>query len=117
MSGDRSPARARPLPGTICCAGRVEVFLGALIGLAGAASVWAAARLLRPPRVISSEVRAMQEALHAATVTPPHLRVGRSAESAAKTVAPLRTLSRAAAVAPPAPPGPRWRSRAEGATA
>lgn len=77
----------------------MEVFLGALIGLAGAASVWAAARLLRPPRVISSEVRAMQEALHAATVTLPHLRRGLSAESAAKTVAPLRTLTQAAAVA------------------
>jgi two-component system LytT family sensor kinase len=77
----------------------VEVFLGVLLGWAIAASLVAALRLLRPPRVISGEVRAMQEALHAATVTLPHLRRGLSAESAGKTVPHLRTLTQALAVA------------------
>jgi two-component system LytT family sensor kinase len=77
----------------------VEVILGVLLGWAIAASLVAALRLLRPPRVISGEVRAMQEALHAATVTLPHLRRGLSAESAAKTVGHLRTLTQALAVA------------------
>jgi two-component system LytT family sensor kinase len=77
----------------------VEVLIGVLLGWALAASVFAAFRLLRPPRVISGEVRAMQEALHAATVTLPHLRRGLSTESAAKTVGPLRTLTQALAVA------------------
>ena len=66
--------------------------LGVLLGWAIAASLIAGIRLFRPPRVISSERRAMQEALHAATVTLPHLRRGLSADSAAKTVGPLRTL-------------------------
>jgi two-component system LytT family sensor kinase len=78
---------------------RVEVFLGVLLGWAIAASLVAALRLLRPPRVISGEVRAMQEALHAATVTLPHLRRGLSTESAGKTVPHLRTLTQALAVA------------------
>jgi two-component system LytT family sensor kinase len=77
----------------------VEVFLGVLIGLAIAASVVAAVRLLRPPRVISGEVRAMQEALHAATVTLPQFRRGLSIASAGKTVGHLRTLTQAQAVA------------------
>ena len=68
----------------------MEVLIGVLLGWALAASVFAAFRLLRPPRVISGEVRAMQEALHAATVTLPHLRRGLSTESAAKTVGNLR---------------------------
>ncbi len=78
---------------------RVEVFLGVLLGWAIAASLVAAIRLLRPPRVISGEVRAMQEALHAATVTLPHLRRGLSVASAGKTVGHLRTLTQARAVA------------------
>jgi two-component system, LytTR family, sensor kinase len=77
----------------------VEVILGVLVGWAIAASVYAGLRLVRPPRVISSEQRAMQEALHAATVTLPHLRRGLSAESAAVAVGPLRTLTQALAVA------------------
>jgi two-component system LytT family sensor kinase len=77
----------------------VEVFLGVLLGWAIAASLVAAVRLLRPPRVISGEVRAMQEALHAATVTLPHLRRGLSVASAGKTVGHLRTLTQARAVA------------------
>jgi two-component system LytT family sensor kinase len=79
--------------------GRVEVILGVLLGWAIAASLFAVLRLVRPPRVISSERRAMQEALHAATVTLPHLRRGLSADSAAKTIGPLRTLTQALAVA------------------
>jgi two-component system LytT family sensor kinase len=77
----------------------VEVILGVLLGWAIAASLFAVLRLVRPPRVISSEQRAMQEALHAATVTLPHLRRGLSAESAVKTIGPLRTLTQALAVA------------------
>jgi two-component system LytT family sensor kinase len=76
----------------------VEVVLGVLLGWAIAASLVAAVRLLRPPRVISSEPRAMQEALHAATVTLPHLRRGLSSGSAAQTIGPLRTLTQALAV-------------------
>jgi two-component system LytT family sensor kinase len=78
---------------------RVEVILGVLLGWAIAASLFAVLRLVRPPRVISSEQSAMQEALHAATVTLPHLRQGLSADSAAKTIGPLRTLTQALAVA------------------
>ncbi len=77
----------------------MEVILGVLLGWALAASALAAFRLVRPPRVISSEQRAMQEALHAATVTLPHLRTGLTADSAARTVGPLRTLTQALAVA------------------
>ncbi|MHB8659151.1 MAG: sensor histidine kinase [Solirubrobacteraceae bacterium] len=76
----------------------MEVFLGVLLGWAIAASLVAALRLLAPPRVISGEVRAMQQALHAATVTLPHLRRGLSPESAAKAIAHLRTLTQALAV-------------------
>ncbi|MGH2872815.1 MAG: hypothetical protein ACRDL5_10205, partial [Solirubrobacteraceae bacterium] len=77
----------------------MEVILGVLVGWATAASALAALRLIRPPRVISSEQRAMQEALHAATATLPHLRQGLSADSAAKTVGHLLTLTQARAVA------------------
>ncbi len=77
----------------------VEVVLGVLLGWAIAASLVAAVRLVRPPRVISSERRAMQDALHAATVTLPHLRQGLSADSAEKTIGHLRTLTQAGAVA------------------
>jgi two-component system LytT family sensor kinase len=77
----------------------VEVIIGVLLGWALAASFFAARRLIRPPTVISGEVRAIQEALHAATVTLPHLRLGLSSESAGKTVPHLRTLTQALAVA------------------
>ena len=77
--------------------GHMEVILGVLLGWAIAASVVAGFRLIRPPRVISDEQRAMQEALHAATATLPHLRRGLSADSAAKTVGHLRTLTQALA--------------------
>ena len=77
----------------------MEVILGVLVGWAIAASVIAGFRLIRPPRVISDEQRAMQEALHAATATLPLLRRGLSPESAAKTVGHLLTLTQAHAVA------------------
>ena len=83
----------------ICSPATVEVILGVLLGWAIAASVIAGFRLIRPPRVISNEQRAMQEALHAATATLPHLRRGLSAESASKTVGHLLTLTQARAVA------------------
>jgi two-component system LytT family sensor kinase len=77
----------------------VEVLLGVVLGWAIAASLLAAVRLLRPPRVISGEVRAMQTALHAATVMLPHMRRGLSADTAARAVPQLRTLTGASAVA------------------
>jgi two-component system LytT family sensor kinase len=77
----------------------VEVVLGVLVGWASAASLFAAARLLRPPRVISSEGHAMQSALHAATVMLPHLRRGLSIESASRSIPPLLVLTQASAVA------------------
>ena len=77
----------------------MDVVLGVLLGWATAASVIAAFRLIRPPRVISNEQRVMQEALHAATATLPHLRRGLSAESAAQTIGHLLTLTQARAVA------------------
>jgi two-component system, LytTR family, sensor kinase len=77
----------------------VEVILGVLLGWAIAASLFAAVRLLRPPRrLISGEVRAMQTALHAATGTLPHLRQGLSPESAPRAIVHLRTLTQASAV-------------------
>jgi two-component system LytT family sensor kinase len=76
----------------------VEVFLGVVLGWALAASAVAGFRLLRPPRVISGEVRAMQTALHAATVMLPHLRRGLSEETAGRAITHLRTLTQASAV-------------------
>jgi two-component system LytT family sensor kinase len=70
-----------------------------VLGWATAASVIAGVRLLRPPRVISDEVRAMQAAVHAATVMLPQLRRGLSEETASKAVSHLRTLTQASAVA------------------
>ncbi len=77
---------------------RVEVLIGVVIGWAIAASILAALRLLRPPRVISGEVGAVQTAVHAATLMLPHLRRGLSAETAGKAVGHLRTLTGASAV-------------------
>ena len=83
INGNRSPLALQAawrVAGRIMLRDRVEVFLGVLLGWAIAASLVAAVRLLRPPRVISGEVRAMQKALHAATVMLPHLRRGLSEE-------------------------------------
>jgi two-component system LytT family sensor kinase len=77
----------------------VEVFLGVVLGWALAASAVAGYRLLRPPRVISGEVGAIQTALHAATVMLPHLRRGLSEETAGRAIPHLRTLTQASAVA------------------
>jgi two-component system LytT family sensor kinase len=77
----------------------VEVLIGVVVGLAIAASVVAALRLLRPPRVISNEVRAIQTALHAANVMLPDLRRGLSEDSARRVMPHLRTLTQASAVA------------------
>jgi two-component system, LytTR family, sensor kinase len=77
----------------------VEVLLGVVLGWASAASLLAAVRLLRRPRVISGEFGAMQTALHAAIVMLPELRRGLSTDTAAKVVVPLRTLTQASAVA------------------
>jgi two-component system LytT family sensor kinase len=77
----------------------LEVLIGVVVGWALAASAVAGIRLLRPPRVISGEVRAMQTALHAATVMLPDMRRGLSDESARRVLPHLRTLTQAAAVA------------------
>jgi two-component system LytT family sensor kinase len=77
----------------------VGFFIGVVVGWAIAASLFAAVRLLRPPRVISSEVRAMQTALHAANGMLPDLRRGLSEDSAKKVTGHLRTLTQASAVA------------------
>ncbi len=73
-------------------------FIGVVVGLAMAASLVAAIRLLRPPRVISSEVRAIQTALHAANGMLPELRRGLTEESARRVAGHLRTLTQASAV-------------------
>ena len=70
-----------------------------VVGWAIAASAVAAMRLLRPAHVISGEVRAMQTALHAATVMLPDLRRGLSDESSRRVLPHLRTLTQASAVA------------------
>lgn len=95
MSGRRSTRVAAAVysPAT------VDVILGVVLGWAIAASALGARRLLRPPQVIGGETRAMQAAVHAATLMLPNMRRGLSTEMATKTVAPLRTLTGAAAVA------------------
>jgi len=93
VARSRSEARSPILHGD------VQVVLGVLVGWASAASLFAAARLLRRPRVISSEGHAMQSALHAATMMMPDLRRGLSAETAAGAAPRLLTLTQAAAVA------------------
>jgi len=77
----------------------MDVLLGLLLGLATAASIFAAVRLLRAPRVLSSDAQAMHLALHAATVMLPDLRRGLSLETASRAVPHLRTLTQASAVA------------------
>lgn len=78
----------------------VDVVYGFVVGLAVAASVVAAVRLLRTPRrVLSPEGSAMQAALHAATATLPHLRRGLTRDSAERAAPHLLELTQAAAVA------------------
>ncbi|HEX6388836.1 MAG TPA: hypothetical protein VFZ89_05310, partial [Solirubrobacteraceae bacterium] len=78
----------------------MDVALGFLLGLAVAASAFAALRLLSGPRrVLSPEAQAAQEALHAVTATLPHLREGLTAATAAKAAPHLQRLLGADAVA------------------
>ncbi|MHB1469651.1 MAG: sensor histidine kinase [Solirubrobacteraceae bacterium] len=77
----------------------MDLLLGFLLGLAAATSIFAAVRLLRSPRVLSSDAQAMHAALHAATVMLPDLRRGLSAASATRAVPHLRTLIQASSVA------------------
>ena len=82
----------------LCCQS-VGFLIGVVVGLAMAASVVAAIRLLRPPRVVSDEVRGLQTALHAANGMLPDLRRGLSEDSARKVTGHLLTLTQASAVA------------------
>lgn len=78
----------------------MQVTLGVVVGLAIAASLFAALRLLRGPRpVISPERQAMQAALHAAMATLPHLRKGLGVDSAQHAAPHLRALIQAPAIA------------------
>src|SRR5688500_4471637 len=79
--------------------GGVDVALGVLLGLALAASLAAAWRLLRAPRVQDQSSSAMQGAVHAATSLLPHLRRGLGPDSAAPAAPHLRVLTGANAVA------------------
>ena len=81
------------------CRQSVGFLIGVVVGLAIAASVVAALRLLRPPRVVSDEVRGLQTALHAANGMLPDLRRGLSEDSARKVTGHLLTLTQASAVA------------------
>jgi two-component system LytT family sensor kinase len=78
---------------------RVDVALGVLLGLALAASLAAAWRLLHAPRVQDPSSSAMQGAVHAATSLLPHLRRGLGPDSAAPAAPHLRVLTGASAVA------------------
>ena len=77
----------------------MDLLLGFLLGLAAATSLYAAVRLLRSPRVLSSDAQAMHAALHAAAVMLPDLRRGLSSTSATRAVPHLRTLIQASSVA------------------
>ena len=73
---------------------------GVLVGIAFTVTVIAAWRVLRAPREPSApEAIGMQSALHAATSTLPHLRVGLHSRSAAEAVPHIRALTGAAAIA------------------
>ncbi|MBO0768676.1 MAG: histidine kinase [Solirubrobacterales bacterium] len=74
------------------------VLVGVLVGLVLALLVFEVPRQLARRRS-SSEIRATQAALHAATVMLPYLRRGLSEESAHRAVEHLLTLTHAAAVA------------------
>ena len=78
----------------------MHLAFGVLLGTALAAAlvvVWRVARLPRSKR--TPEAAGMQSALHAATSTLPHLRLGLHSRSAANAVPHLRALTGAAAVA------------------
>jgi two-component system, LytTR family, sensor kinase len=78
----------------------LEIALGVLFGAVVVASVWAASRFISSPgTVVSEEGHAMRAALHAATVTLPHLRRGLSQATAAKAAPHLRALTQSTALA------------------
>ncbi len=78
----------------------MNLALGVLLGTAMAAALVAVWRFTRPPgSTRTPEAAGMQSALHAATSTLPHLRLGLHSRSAANAVAHLRALTGAAAVA------------------
>jgi len=76
----------------------MQVLLGVLLGWAVVASVLIAGRLAPRPLFLG-QGRAMQSALHAATVILPDLRRGLTVESARRAAPHLRTLTQAAAIA------------------
>jgi two-component system, LytTR family, sensor kinase len=78
----------------------MDYVLGALVGIALIAVVTTAWRGLRaPPSDRTPESIGMQSALHAATSTLPHLRIGLTAHTAEEAVPHLRALTGAAAIA------------------
>lgn len=79
----------------------MEIALAVLFGAALAGSLFAGSRFLAsPPRgVISEQSRTMRSALHAATATLPHLRLGLTERTAAKAAPHLRALTQASTLA------------------
>jgi two-component system LytT family sensor kinase len=77
----------------------VEVIFGVVLGLIFAALAALVQRQLWNRAASGRRGRAIQSALHAATVMLPHLRGGLSEESAARAVMHIRTLTQADAVA------------------
>src|SRR6201995_3458524 len=78
----------------------MDFALGVLLGTGLAAFAVAAWRALRALRTADApEAAGMQSALHAATSTLPHLRMGLSPRTAERTVPYLRALTGAAAIA------------------
>ena len=97
-SDERRPGRDERQP-SVCSTTRVDVALGVILGLALAASLAAAWRLVHAPRVQDPSSSAMQGAVHAATSLLPHLRRGLGPDSAPPAAPHLRVLIGASAVA------------------
>src|SRR5581483_7597370 len=78
----------------------MQFFEGVLVGIAVLAAILFIWKSLRSPREPSApEAIGMQSALHAATSTLPHLRMGLHTRSAAEAMPHIRALTGAAAVA------------------
>ncbi|MBV9943617.1 MAG: histidine kinase [Solirubrobacterales bacterium] len=77
----------------------MELVLGVALGVGIAAIVAAVWRALRAPRTAGLPAAAMQAALHAATATLPHLRMGLTGRTAERAAPHLRALTGAAAIA------------------
>lgn len=75
----------------------MEVVLAALFGAVVTGSLFAGSRFLASPpkNVVSDQARTMRSALHAATATLPHLRLGLEQRTAAQAVPHLRALTQA----------------------